>query len=56
MTWHADIKTCNVYNNIVYTVTYASTGFMQKPQRYIVNVVKSAVQSAWTNNRLAAGA
>lgn len=56
MTWQPESKTCSVYNNIVYTVTYASTGFTQKPQKYIVNVVKSTVKSLWTNNRQSAGA
>lgn len=52
-TWVADNNTCQIYSNIDYLVTYAKTGFSQRPQQYIVNTKKMTDQSTWQYNRKA---
>lgn len=49
--WDNDSKTCHVYNNQHFTVVYASTGFMQKPQKYIISVERSTYEAAMVFNR-----
>jgi type IV secretory pathway VirB6-like protein len=52
--WDSTTSTCKIFNNLHYKVTYASTGFTQKPQKYIVSIDQSSVASEWKFNRKAA--
>lgn len=49
--WDAATNTCKIYSNIHYQVVYASTGFTQKPQKYIVAIEKQTYQQMWNFNR-----
>lgn len=52
-TWIEANNTCQLYSNIDYLVTYAKTGFTQRPQQYIVNTQKMTDMSTWQFNRKA---
>lgn len=51
MSWDDATKTCKAYANYHFKVIYAHTGFTQKPQKYIVSVEQSTIETQWMFNR-----